>query len=193
MISVEQLLAGAKASFKPVLPKVAEVSDETLTRRINNMAARGYIFNPVTIEAMIAYLQGYGVLLSGSVGVGKTLFFRCASPEIVIQDMGEMVGWKQNEVREWLDFCRDREVLIDDIGCGGSKAKDFGREYDALLMVLNARDPYRCRYRTHFTTNLTNDQLVEGFDARVVDRIYGMARCFRLPDEESRREAAPLA
>lgn len=189
MISVEQLLAGATASYKPVLPKVAEVSDETLARRINDMAARGYIFNPVTIEAMIAYLQGYGVLLSGSVGVGKTHFFRMIGDDIYIMNASDANGLTQREVYEWIEYTRDRDVMIDDVGSGGAKARDYGREYDALLMILNAREPYRCKRRTHFTTNLTNDQLVDTFDARVVDRIYGLAKCFRLPDEESRRDA----
>ncbi len=66
---------------------------------------------------------------------------------------------------------------------------EAAREFDALLMILNMRDPARCRFRTHFTTNLTNDELVENFDARVVDRIYGLAKCFRIETEESRREA----
>lgn len=193
MISVEQLLAGATASFKPVLPKVAEVRDETLTRRINDMAARGYIFNAVTIEAMIAYLQGYGVLLSGRVGVGKTHFFRMLGDDIVILNVSEANGWLQSEVEDWIEYTRGRDVMLDDIGSGGAKARDYGREYDALLMILNAREPYRCKRRTHFTTNLTNDQLVDTFDARVVDRIYGLAKCFRLPDLESMREASPLA
>ena len=185
----EELIAIANSHFCPATRNERKVDDKLLARKVAAMAEAGYKFSAATIEATRAYLQGYGVLLSGRVGVGKTLFFRLINHDALIADIGTIMGWRQAEIEEYAIGSRNCELVIDDIGCGGSKARDYGREFDALLMILNMRDPARCRFRTHFTTNLTNDELVANLDARVVDRIYGLAKCFRIETEESRREA----
>ena len=188
-MTVDQMLEVARRNFCPAQFTEKPVSDEELVKAISGMAAGGYIFSGVTVEALRDYMKGYGILLSGKVGVGKTYFFCSLNRDILILDCGVLMSWTQCEVEQFMTNYRDREIVLDDLGSGGSKGRDYGREYDALLVALNMRDPARCRMRTHFTTNLTNDELVEKFDARCVDRIYGMARCFRLPDEESRRDA----
>lgn len=164
-----------------------QITEQDVKKAVVAMSQAGYIFCEKTIEAVAEYLRGYGVLLSGNVGIGKTLFFKVLNDRILHLDFNEMLGWTQEELCNTLAGLTKREVLIDDIGSGGAIGKDYGRSYDVLLTILNKRQ--WLNERTHFTTNLTNNELVSRFDARVVDRIYGMAKCFRLPDIPSLREA----
>lgn len=184
-----ELLEFAKKQYIPVPRPERRVDDRALALKVAEMSRAGYRFGTETVAALRAYMQGYGVLLSGKVGVGKTMFFQKVNADALIVDIGAVMGWRQAEIETFFLNNSECEIVVDDIGCGGSKARDYGREFDALLMILNMRDPARCRFRTHFTTNLTNDELVANFDARVVDRIYGLAKCFRIETEESRREA----
>ena len=164
-----------------------EAFEHMLITTLRRMAERGYKFTTAAqIDTLRAYVDGYGILISGAVGIGKTLFFRRLSPDIVILSMGDIVGMSQDELFGVVNGCKDSELVLDDIGLGGSIARDFGREYDALLAVLNWRE--KSKARTHFTTNLTNDALVANFDARAVDRIYGLAKCFSWRDMPSMRE-----
>lgn len=189
MLDTLKMLDIANAAYRPTARKCRQVSDQALADCIRRMSASGYKFNSATVEAVRDYMRGYGILLSGKVGTGKTLFFRKLNPSAIIIDMGDVMGWRQEDVYNSMEAYANFEIVLDDLGCGGSRARDYGREFDALLLILNIRDPSRCVCRTHFTTNLTNDELIEHFDARVVDRIYGMAKCHRMPDGESMREA----
>lgn len=188
----DELLRLARKWFKargaePLSRRSPEEFSAALKSAVWRMAEEGYIFtHPCQLDTLRAYMDGYGVLISGAVGIGKTLFFRRLSPDIIILNMGSLVAMGHEELASSVLGCLNSEVVIDDLGLGGSKAKDYGREYDALLAVLNWRE--RSRFRTHFTTNLSNDALVENFDARAVDRIYGFAKCFRWDIDVSMRE-----
>lgn len=152
------------------------------------MARRGYIHNATTLAALEAYLQGYGILLSGGMGIGKTFFFNVLNPEpMPILSFNQCFLWKYEELEEWLDRNIAREIVLDDIGWESGRASNYGTRFDTLQVVLDSR---LCRsVRTHITTNCTNDELVEKYDPHVVDRIYECCKCFALPSAESRREA----
>lgn len=188
----DELLRLARKWFRakgaePFSRRSPEAFSAALKSTVWHMAEEGYVFaHPCQLDALRAYMDGYGVLISGAVGIGKTFFFRKIDPDIIILNMSELVAMGHEELEALVLRYLNSEVVIDDLGLGGSKAKDYGREYDALLAVLNWRE--RSRFRTHFTTNLTNDALVESFDARAVDRIYGFAKCFRWNIDVSMRE-----
>lgn len=188
----DELLRLARKWFRakgaePFSRRSPEAFSAALKAAVGRMAEEGYIFtHPCQLDALRAYIDGYGVLISGAVGIGKTLFFRRLSPNIVILNMENLVALGRDDLLSLVNRYQDAEIVLDDLGLGGSKTKDYGREYDALLAVLNWRE--RSRFRTHFTTNLTNDALVESFDARAVDRIYGFAKCFRWDINVSMRE-----
>ena len=157
---------------------------------IKHMAGRGYILDHSTIEAIKKYEQGYSLLLTGNVGVGKTHFFKCLPYDIYALDMNFAMRWKFNEIESWLECHVNDEVLIDDIGAGSSKGNDYGVQYDVLMCLLNGR--MRSRKRTHFTTNCNSVQLINSFDYRAVDRIYGMAFPIKMDRVESLRQPKPF-
>ena len=164
------------------------VTSEMLVEKASAMARRGYIHNATTLEALEAYLQGYGVLLSGGMGIGKTFFFNVLNPEpMPVLSFNQCFLWKYEELEEWLDQNIAREIVLDDIGWESGRASNYGTRFDTLQVVLDVR--LRNTARTHITTNCTNDELVEKYDAHVVDRIYECCKCFALPSAESRRDA----
>lgn len=185
----EEYFAYAQTRITPKREK--EVGEKTLEsvvkQHINRLVYNGYkIDEPKIIEAVIEYTKGYGIMLAGAVGIGKTHFFKCINPDIVVLDMNLAVRWDYSTLESFLAGVRDRELLVDDIGVSTGIASDYGVRYDALLIILN--DRHHCRKATHFTTNLSNSQLISAYDYRSVDRIYGLAKIFNLPARVSRRE-----
>lgn len=165
------------------------VTRERLVAKASAMAKRGYIHTEVSLKALEAYLQGYGVLLSGGMGIGKTFFFQTLNPEpLPVLSFNQCFLWKYEDLGEWLDNHASRDIVLDDIGWETGRASNYGTRFDTLQVVLDARLRVG-RARTHITTNCTNDELVEKYDPHVVDRIYECCKCFVLPSAESKREA----
>lgn len=167
-----------------------QITRERLLAKATAMAKRGYIHTEASLQAVEAYLQGYGVLLSGGMGLGKTFFFETLNPEpIPVLSFNQCFLWKYEQLGEWLDAYYNREIVLDDIGWESGRANNYGTHFDALQVVLDYRLFHGSKARTHITTNCTNDELVEKYDPHLVDRIYECCKCFVLPNAESRREA----
>lgn len=160
--------------------------DNKMTRMITMMSRNGYIFDdPQMIKAVEQYARGYSLMLVGGVGTGKSFFFTTLPYDTITLDMNEAVRWDFSSLDEFLKSTHKIDLVIDDLGVSSGISSDYGLKYDALLLILNRREKSKCR--THFTTNLSNEQLINAFDYRVVDRIYGMAQAIVLSPRESRR------
>lgn len=167
-----------------------EVPAAELAAKATAMARRGYRHTEQSLEMLEAYLQGYGVLISGGLGSGKSFFFETVEPE-PIRELSFNVChlWKYDRLDEWLTSAVNCDVVLDDIGWDADKSNNYGTKFEVLQIVLDAR--LRQSGRTHVTTNLTNDELIEKYDPHLVDRIYQLCKCFTLPQCESRRDAFP--
>lgn len=163
------------------------VSDEQIMRKAASMARRGYVHTATSIAALKAYMEGYGVLLSGNVGVGKTFFFECAEPEIPILNMNIAYLWSFQQLEDFMSENRGTDILIDDIR--GETGSNYGVKYDVLLVAIEHR--LSTNARTHFTTNMTNEELIKVLDYRTMDRIYGIAKPFVFKPTASMRDATP--
>lgn len=188
---MDYYLARARQDYEPE-PRIAldsTVVEARMMSYVTRMSRNGYIFDKRSLEALRAYSENYGLMLAGGVGVGKTMFFKALARDILILDMNDAMRWNYQTLEEWLMAARNREVLIDDLGVGSARGNDWGVSYDVMMIILNNR--MLVDWRTHFTTNLSNDNLIRHFDYRVVDRIYGMAKVFELTRGVSRREPKP--
>ena len=187
MMDYNSILNDALA-VKPKQSRVS-VTEAGLRSAALRMAAKGYVHTPETIKALEAYLNGYDILLTGSYGVGKTFFFDCLStPEapIVRLNMNEAHLWKFDDLAEFLRDNACCDIVVDDIR--GDAGKDYGKAYDPLIIILERRfDTLR---RTHYTTNLTNEELISRLDNRDVDRLY-TAKPFVITRTESLRMPKP--
>lgn len=168
-------------------PKVVTV--QGLQRWANFMATKkGYRHSLESLEALEKYAQGYALLLTGSVGTGKTFFFQSLGQNIEIVSLATLAGWKLDDIQRMLDNNRDYEVVFDDIGAEPA-ISDFGVKQEILPLILERRQ--YCRKRTHFTTNLSAQEIEERYGVRSIDRIYGMTYPITFTGE-SKRDCKPF-
>lgn len=187
-------LADIKAQLKAPSceERAAAVTAERLTKWAAAMAANGYRHSEETLEALRLYLAGYGLLLFGGVGVGKTYFFRTLGRVLarnggdapVIYPMMDTVGRKVDEVREFYMEHARREMVLDDIGAEPT-FNEYGNRWDILPWLIEMR--LASSGRTHFTTNLSKSELEKRYGARTVDRLHEMAASVTYTGKSNRR------
>lgn len=178
-------------------PSEISVTQSMIESKALAMARRGYNHNATSLTALELYMKGYGLLLSGPVGVGKTMFFRTVEPDggIPILSFNSCVLWEYEELRDFLRSTRNDDIVIDDLGWdranGDGMSRKYGQKYDALQIVLDFRTS-ASPMRTHITTNLDNDGLIKAYDYHLVDRIYELCKPVAWSiSEPSKRMAAP--
>ena len=166
-----------------------DVGEAELVARASEMARRGYRSSRESLDALKAYLEGYGILLSGDVGTGKTRFFD-ALGGIEKVSMIDLYAHQLDEIVEIVGGLRHREIVVDDIGQEAVYC-NYGCRMDILPWLIEKRA--ESKMRTHFTTNLTGDELAKRYGARVFDRIYATCRMFRFSGKSMRETMANSA
>ncbi len=177
----------------------AEVDARRLSAWANAMAAHGYRHSVESLEALRLYLAGYGLLLMGGVGTGKTHFFRTLGRALaargrgdeapVVRPMVDTVGRRVDEVRALFAESARRDVVLDDVGAE-PVFNEYGSRWDVLPWIVEMR--LAASGRTHFTTNLAPKELERRYGARTVDRMHEMAASATLAGP-SRRRTTPNA
>ena len=161
---------------KPCL-KESEVLKSSLVAYARWMQTeKGYVQSEQTLGGLLKYMKGYGLFLMGGVGTGKTMFFRSLKSRIEIFSILRHMAKPLNEISEYIEGMRDSEMLIDDIGAEPVYI-NYGSKLDLLPWLLELR--LESPKRTHFTTNLTAEQLERRYGNRVIDRIKELCKvCF---------------
>lgn len=172
------------------------VSEEAIRSRSMEMAKAGYIHTRQSLEALEAYLKGYGIGLIGPVGTGKTMFFRVVRPLnvtvretgkkpcIVVFGMARTLGMGVDELNDFLEEHKYDEVVLDDVGTE-PLYNFYGEKMEILPYILDRRMESPCR--THMTSNLTIRDIGERYGVRVVDRINEMVSVHRLQGPSNRQ------
>lgn len=165
-----------------------EVSRDKLVRYANWMSSKGYKHTRTSLEALHAYLQGYGVGLSGDMGTGKTMFFKCLG--VPILRMIDFAGMKIEDVRAELRNYYDQPICLDDIG-REPKGNDYTVPFEPLAICLEDRI-YRNK-PTYVTMNVDEAAFLKRYvDKRLLDRMYELCKFFKFKGE-SQRHAVPHA
>ncbi len=176
----------------------AAVPERRLKAWADAMARRkGYMASAESLLALRKYLAGYGLLMIGGVGVGKTAFFRAVSSvgvrrgrqPIAVWRMADGVGRSVDSIRALFASLREREVLLDDVGAEPTY-NEYGNRWEMLPWLIEMR--MDSPERTHFTTNLSPAEIEARYGARTVDRIHEMAASVTLGGP-SRRHTRPNA
>ena len=142
---------------------------------ISELALRGYYVEHQTcVEAINSYREGYSLLITGGCGTGKTSLFEAMRIPIINLPLFIESHSTSKEMFEDLAEHDQKPLVIDDIG---SESNNFGKRTALFYSILHHRLE-RQNERTHFTTNLSGDELLNLYDARIIDRIKASCKCF---------------
>lgn len=165
-----------------------QVTEEQVYAKARTMAKRGYRFTEETLALVKPYLEGRGLLLGGDVGVGKTFFFLTAGVGCGV-NLKIAQGWPLSDLSAALESFDHTEMLVDDVGVEELEYKSYGTATRIFEYILEHR--MHVDVPTHFTTNLTPEQILERYGQRVVDRITELATYHRIGGESHRSPDAP--
>lgn len=142
-----------------------------------------------------------GVVLCGCTGNGKSTRMRLAERLLLIpmkraSVMSEMIN--ENYSRENFEDIANLPVyancsphqydlIIDELGSENSRYYRYGNKTDIMASVIMAR--YECfpKWKTHFTTNFTIDEIEQYYGLKIVSRLLEMCIFVPLPGDDRRR------
>ncbi len=170
-------------------PTPPVISSERLMRYAKKMAIDGeYKFSEMSLKALESYLQGYGLFIYGKVGTGKTFFFnslnKTITKPVLTFSMYDIFGKGETGIRQFIEDRNEYEMLIDDVGAEPT-FNNYGVKFDALAYIIEMR--MKSKYRTHFTTNLSIQEVATRYGARVIDRITEMCKSVEFTGPSLRR------
>ena len=182
MSTIEQAIKAAQAKLAnpPVTRQM--VGDDEVSRWIAQLAERGYIPSPQIVEPVRAYASGYGILLAGNAGIGKTFLMQCLRARLYTAT--SIAEYGLAAIAKWFSWTDGHDVCIDDIGTE-SIVSEYGAKDDVLKRVIAHRAEQQ-RGRTSITTNLDAAAIKERYGDRTLSRILGMCKAFRM-DGANRR------
>ena len=126
-------------------------SDETLESALAAMKAKGYNRNPETLEAIRAYITGYGIMLVGATRTGKTFLMKSLGCKCY--DARALTDYKASGIGNWYEATDRHDVCIDDLGTE-SVSNDYGSKDELLAPIIAHRRELDGIVRTSITTNL---------------------------------------
>jgi len=168
--------AGTKARICYEQRSSSHVSDDQIASLLLRIGKRGYIPTPATIPILRDYAAGYGIMLHGDVGHGKTFLLKCIGVRIWGAD--EICDYGLRHINEWYEDTNGRQICIDDIGAEMTVC-EYGAREDLLKAVITHRAD-RQPGITHCTTNLDSAAIIERYGDRIMSRLLGMCRPHRV-------------
>lgn len=148
----------------------------------------GYIPCAESVEAIRAHMDGYGVLLTGPAGVGKTFLMKCLGVRIYTST--GIASYGLRGLSDFHEATQKGPICIDDLGIE-SIVSEWGAKDDVLKTFIAYRAE-RVTARTYITTNLSSEEITDRYGDRTLSRIMGMCKAFKLTGtnrREPQREA----
>jgi len=136
----------------------------------------GYRASEQIVEPIRAYLEGYGIILSGDAGIGKTFLMKCLGARLYATE--QIISYGLRDIHNWYEWTDGNNICIDDLGSERITA-EYGAKEDLMKVVLAHRSE-RQKGRTSITTNFNSDQITARYGERTLSRILGMCKPFKL-------------
>lgn len=151
-------------------------------------------------------LGGRGIFLVGGTGTGKTARLRWAAESFgirmetataIVSSMMEAEHYQDQ--KEMLSCIPPRwsvvplhfnDLIIDDLGTEPNRQKVYGTDRDLMVDAIMMRydafsDPER-QYKTHFTSNLSKDEIRKRYGERIWSRLNEMVTFVTLNGKDRR-------
>ena len=195
-MNFKQIASELAADLKRPSVHERTVTEDELKAAAAHMAKRGYVPSAAALSALEKYMQGYALWLSGDVGTGKTMFFRCVprmrtaintDGAIAFLPMGAILDWSVGDLSAFLRENAGSEVVIDDAG-REPQFVEYGKRFEVLPWIVEKR--MESASRTHFTTNFPKKFFDERYGYGLFDRMRSLAYHVRF-DGESMRTLRP--
>ncbi len=172
-----------------------------------DMASRGLDRVPKNIAEIVAKIETNesnkkkGLIVSGTPGTGKTVRFKFISETLGIKMITahEVVRCLLTDGEEGLrELCRldisryssvpqhYYDLIIDDIGAEPTEQIVYGTRFNAIADIVERRYLIFPEWKTHFSTNLTEEQLKDRYGERVFSRINEMCHFVTLTGKDRR-------
>jgi DNA replication protein DnaC len=203
ILTAEQLLKLILAKVQNEIPAFVLTPDQ---ENIYTMLSQ-YFTKDIRFEER-GYSQRKGILLSGSVGCGKTTIMRAftrnplasyivksvrqIASEYAQKEVGESALYRYSGAYYPLNMnnefkCDVWGICFDDLGTEDIK-RHFGNEANVMEQVLlNRYDQIASLpYRTHVTTNLDSESIGEFYGERVRSRMREMFNIIEVPGNDLR-------
>jgi hypothetical protein len=121
-----------------------------------------------------------GIMIAGTVGVGKTLAMRIISSALngeylTVPELGTIFSTKGAE-GFWAEVSRAGrwDLFLDDLGAE-KEVKNYSNTLPIEELIYKRYDLWQTKgIRTHMTTNLSGKQIAERYGARIADRLKEM-------------------
>lgn len=166
------------------------------------------VFPVMMAKERVFQIEGNkGFLIQGGVGCGKTsrielfgrlfgVFIFNAKPFCKALSEDNSTGFFRNFTRTDIfeidnPPLRYYDMIIDDLGTEESEYLTFGNRRDVMDEFLTARYMVfeKLRIKTHFTTNMNDEMLMERYGERDYSRLCEMCHFIKMPGGDRRRES----
>ena len=154
-----------------------------------------------------------GIILQGTIGTGKSILMRIFSEKTPglnftltknfkyytsIDIYGEFVKNGYAAIEHYSQYLKSEDVLIewhnsimiDELGTESTTAKDYGNSVNVMEMIIAKRynNWQSCGQLTHFTTNLTPEEIESNYGERIRSRFAEMCNPIILVGTDRRRK-----
>ena len=150
--------------------------------------------NPTFLESL-GFSPNKGLLIIGSIGIGKTYALKKISKEnrkgwgslgqptmyfrdspVYEEDVtGQGISSLCNRLgQDFLRIFKDHDLYLDDLGSEKEIVNSFGNKFDPIQEILMIRYDGRNSHKTFMTTNLGEEEFKVRYGARVYSRIQEM-------------------
>ena len=176
MNRLDKIIQQAMAQINNPPPPKQLPSDDAVAERIEQMQREcGFMPTPEAVEPIRHYMAGYGLLLHGPTGSGKTFLMKALHHRIT--SVREIIDYGP-EVDVWFESWDGFTCCIDDLGTE-PVATNYGWREDLMRYVIAHRIDKQSG-TTHITTNLDAAAIAERYGDRTLSRIMGSMKAFEL-------------
>jgi len=170
---------GPQENCKQILRKAMLDGDKTIKQLI-------WISEYDEVADWLSNTAGKGLLLTGDVGLGKTVITQYALPILFSFHMKKVVNRVRSiDLGERFDELKKKKIIaIDDMGIE-AEINEFGNRYEPIERIINIAESEGKILL--ISSNLNAADIIERYDVRTLDRIKRLCRPIKFQGDSFRK------